>query len=69
MGAGKKVKCKHCGDVIVSKHVHDFVWCKCRKIAVDGGDEYLRLIFPDSGPYTDSKPEDHFEILETDEQT
>ena len=67
MGAGKKVKCKHCGDVIVSKHNYDFVRCKCRKIAVDGGDECPRLIFPDSGP--EDQPEDHIEILETDEQT
>ena len=35
-------RCKKCGDVIESKHRHDFVWCKCHTIAVDGGKSYLR---------------------------
>ena len=37
-----RCKCKHCGDVIESKHVHDFVNCKCGKIFTDGGTEYIR---------------------------
>jgi len=37
-------KCDKCGDIIESKHRHDFVWCKCGSIAVDGGHEYLRRI-------------------------
>lgn len=37
-----KIKCKKCGDVIESKHVHDFKLCKCGACAVDGGHEYLR---------------------------
>lgn len=36
------VKCNKCGDVIVSKHRHDFVWCSCGAVAVDGGDGYLK---------------------------
>jgi hypothetical protein len=35
-------KCRLCGDVIESKHVHDFVRCKCGEIFVDGGREYIR---------------------------
>ena len=35
-------RCKCCGDVIESRHVHDFVSCKCGAIFVDGGLEYLR---------------------------
>jgi hypothetical protein len=31
-----------CGDIIVSKHVHDFVQCRCSAIFVDGGMQYLR---------------------------
>ncbi len=31
-----------CGDIIVSKHVHDYVRCRCGAIFVDGGMEYLR---------------------------
>lgn len=42
-GPGEKVRCKSCGDVIQSQHRHDMVWCTCKKIAVDGGDSYLRL--------------------------
>lgn len=39
-----KVRCKSCDDIIESKHRHDFVFCKCGKIAVDGGKEYLRRV-------------------------
>lgn len=35
-------RCKVCGDVLESKHVHDYVSCKCGAIAIDGGTEYLR---------------------------
>lgn len=43
----KKIKknaarCKKCGDVIESRHVHDFVTCKCGAISVDGGHYYLK---------------------------
>lgn len=38
------IKCKKCGDVIESKHRHQFVWCGCTSIAVDGGLEYLRRV-------------------------
>jgi hypothetical protein len=37
-------KCRKCGSVIVSRHVHDFVSCQCGAIAVDGGDDYWRRI-------------------------
>ena len=36
------VNCLSCGDLIVSKHVHDFVTCTCGAISVDGGQQYLR---------------------------
>ncbi len=35
-------ECKKCGDVIESTFRHDFIWCKCRTIFVDGGKAYLR---------------------------
>jgi len=38
------VRCKKCGDIIESKHVHDFVECSCGAIAVDGGHDYLRRV-------------------------
>lgn len=37
-----KIRCKKCGDEIESKTVHDFKFCKCGVVAVDGGHEYLR---------------------------
>ena len=40
---GAKYKCSKCGDIIQSKHRHDFVRCKCGACFVDGGDDYTRL--------------------------
>lgn len=37
-----RAKCKKCGDIIESKYTHDFVWCKCGAIFVDGGKSYCR---------------------------
>jgi len=44
-----RIGCMNCGDVIESKHVHDWVACSCfknepdnRGCYVDGGLEYLR---------------------------
>ena len=39
-----RARCAKCGDVITSYHVHDFLYCKCRAIAVDGGLEYARRV-------------------------
>lgn len=35
-------KCKKCGDIIESRHRHDFVKCGCGAIFIDGGTEYIR---------------------------
>ena len=35
-------RCRRCGDEIVSEHRHDFKWCSCRAIFVDGGTAYVR---------------------------
>lgn len=37
-----KAQCRKCGDIIESTHRHDFVWCRCRSIAVDGGKDYIK---------------------------
>ena len=50
------IKCNYCGDIIESKSVHDFVFCKCGKVAVDGGHEYLKRVFQ-------KNPEEDFEEL------
>jgi len=49
------IRCKSCGDVIVSEHVHDFKSCKCGAVFVDGGSQYARRGWPSGNP------EDHFE--------
>lgn len=38
------VKCKLCEDVLVSNNCHDFRTCKCGKVSIDGGTQYLRRI-------------------------
>lgn len=42
------IKCKSCGDVIISTHRHDFKRCSCGRVAVDGGHDYLKRSFTDS---------------------
>ena len=42
--AVNKIRCKKCGDVIESKSFHDFKFCKCQSVAVDGGHDYLRRV-------------------------
>ena len=39
-----KIRCKKCDDVIKSLHRHDFKFCKCGAVAVDGGKDYLRRL-------------------------
>lgn len=40
-----RIKCAKCGDIIESLHRHDFKWCSCRSVAVDGGQDYQRVCF------------------------
>ena len=43
---GAKLKCLRCEAVIQSRHVHDYVTCKCKDglgIWIDGGGEYCRM--------------------------
>lgn len=35
------IKCNNCGDILVSRHRHDFVRCKCGGCMTDGGLEYI----------------------------
>lgn len=39
---GHKVRCTFCGFELVSQHRHDFKYCGCGRIAVDGGNDYLK---------------------------
>lgn len=49
-----QIRCNHCKDEIFSSHVHDFKYCTCGAVAVDGGMGYLRRLCQ-KGPkdYTD----------------
>lgn len=42
-------KCNQCGDVVESKHRHDFVSCTCGNLSVDGGLAYTRRCFGKAG--------------------
>jgi hypothetical protein len=39
-----QIECLKCGDKPFSAHRHDFKYCKCKAVAVDGGTSYLRRI-------------------------
>lgn len=37
-------ECSSCGEVVRSRNRHDFRYCKCGKIAVDGGSNYCKRL-------------------------
>jgi hypothetical protein len=37
-----KIQCRKCKDIIESVHRHDFKFCKCGSVFVDGGKDYIR---------------------------
>jgi hypothetical protein len=37
------IQCKKCLDIIESYHRHDFKWCQCKSVFIDGGKEYQRV--------------------------
>lgn len=39
-----RIRCLKCKDVVESKTRHDFVWCKCKSVAVDGGLTYCKRV-------------------------
>lgn len=43
-----KIKCNYCKQIIESKYRHDFVTCKCGRVSVDGGKDYLKRTFTES---------------------
>lgn len=42
------IRCVHCGEIIESTSVHDFKFCSCESVAIDGGHDYLRRCFKTS---------------------
>jgi hypothetical protein len=51
------VRCLKCKDVIVSEYRHDFKWCSCGNVAVDGGHSYTKRCFKTDEWEELSKPE------------
>jgi hypothetical protein len=47
-------KCLKCNDEIESTHVHDFKWCSCQAIAVDGGHWYTKRVANDFANFQDT---------------
>lgn len=61
-----KIQCKVCGDIIESKHVHDYVTCSCGSVSADGGKDYLKRTgfsedYLDLSEVTSENEEDWFE--------
>lgn len=48
-----KVRCNKCGDELESTFTHDFKWCKCNSVAVDGGLDYFRRMAKNKNDYTE----------------
>ena len=44
MIVSNEIECAKCGDRIFSGHRHDFKYCRCGAVAVDGGPNYLRRV-------------------------
>jgi hypothetical protein len=36
------LQCLDCGEIVVSLHRHDWRSCKCGKVFIDGGRDYVR---------------------------
>lgn len=51
-------QCLECGDEIESKNRHDFRSCRCGKLAVDGGHEYLRRVFDPASRWKETSIEE-----------
>ena len=46
------IRCNHCGDIIYSRCRHDCHYCSCEKVGVDGGFDYMRIMFHKLEDYT-----------------
>ena len=48
------VRCSNCNDEIESTHRHDFRWCSCGNVAVDGGRAYRKRVYTGKYPWEDT---------------
>lgn len=63
-------RCLDCGDEIESLYGHDFRYCSCGQVAVDGGLNYTRRVYKEAGRWQDTsifadQPPTDFEIMES----
>jgi len=42
--------CPVCKNIIYSRAKHDFRWCSCKEIAVDGGFDYHKVSYMNKPP-------------------
>jgi hypothetical protein len=42
-----RAKCKKCSDIIESFHRNDYVLCSCGEIAVEGGNDFFKVMAKD----------------------
>lgn len=47
------IKCNNCNDIIESTYTHDFKTCKCGRVSVDGGLDYLKRCCKNEEDYTE----------------
>ena len=48
------IRCLGCLDEIESTHRHDFKFCSCGQVAVDGGKAYLRRLSSGADGYVET---------------
>ena len=46
------IKCPKCNTIIYSRARHDFHWCPCNTIYIDGGFEYVKMGYKTTLPKT-----------------
>lgn len=39
------IRCNYCQDAIYSRSRHDYHCCSCEKVGIDGGFDYMRIMF------------------------
>lgn len=44
------IQCPKCKERIWSRHTHDFRYCGCGEVAIDGGRDYVKAVFKTKPP-------------------
>lgn len=46
-------QCLKCGEIVRSRNRHDFRYCKCGNVAVDGGSWYAKRAYKEDNSFKD----------------